>query len=77
VILLEEQVRDEISKKASQNIIYVKELFKNAADVVFREFKIGNLGAALVYIDGMADKDLLNDFLLQPMMNSIFLVIVI
>lgn len=67
---MEEQVRDEISKKASQNIIYVKELFKNAADVVFREFKVGNLGAALVYIDGMADKNLLNDFLLEPLMES-------
>ena len=67
---MEEQVRDEISKKASQNILYAKELFKNAADVVFREFKIGNLGAALIYIDGMADKNLLNDFLLEPLMES-------
>ncbi|MGL4730729.1 MAG: spore germination protein [Clostridium sp.] len=49
---------------------YVKEIFKNATDVVFREFYAGNRKVGLVYIDGMADKDLLNDYLLKPAMLS-------
>lgn len=67
---MQEQIRENISQKSQQNMMYVRELFKNAADVVFREFKIGSLNAGLVYIDGMADKTLLNDFLLEPLMDS-------
>ncbi len=67
---MQEQIRENISQKTEQNMMYVRELFKNAADVVFREFNIGNLKGGLVYIDGMADKTLLNDFLLEPLMDN-------
>lgn len=67
---MEEHIREEIYQKTSQNMLYVKELFKNASDVVFREFNIGSFSGGLVYIDGMADKNLLNDFLLEPLMEN-------
>lgn len=67
---MKENIREEIDQKTSQNMIYVKELFKDNSDMVFREFKIGSFSGGLVYIDGMADKDLLNDFLLEPLMEN-------
>ncbi|MCI1945282.1 spore germination protein [Clostridium luticellarii] len=60
---MEEEVRNFISPKVDENIEYLKELFKDNSDMVFREFYIGEVKSAIVYIDGMGDKMLLNDLL--------------
>lgn len=65
---MEEKIRDSISLKTEENVAYVKELFKGASDIVFREFYIGNIKAALIYVDGMGDKVLLDDFVLESVM---------
>lgn len=62
-------VRENISNSTRENMDYLKELFKDTSDVVFREFKCGDILCGVIYIDGMADKELLNDFLLEPMME--------
>ncbi|MEG0308163.1 MAG: spore germination protein [Clostridium sp.] len=63
------KVRETISQSTKENMEYLKELFKDTSDMVFREFMVGQILCGVVYIDGMADKALLNDFLLEPMME--------
>lgn len=65
---MKEVVNDEISKSIDKNIKYIKELLEGSSDMVFREFLIGNKKAFMVYIDGMADKILLNDYVLESLM---------
>ncbi|WP_411682521.1 spore germination protein [Clostridium thailandense] len=65
---MKEELRDEISLKAEENLSYIKDLLKDSTDIVFREFYIGKLKAALVYVDGMADKNLLDNYVLETLM---------
>ncbi len=65
---MKEVVNDEISKSIDENIKYIKELLEGNSDMVFREFLIGDKKAFIMYIDGMADKDLLNDYVLESLM---------
>jgi spore germination protein len=58
-------------KSIDKNIQILKEAFKDCTDIVYREFKIGEqqeLRAALIYVDGMADRMLLNNFVLNNLM---------
>ncbi|MEG2018095.1 MAG: spore germination protein [Clostridium sp.] len=66
---MKEKVRTNISKSTKENMAYVRELFKDTSDMVFREFNCGNILCALVYIDGMADKILLDDYVVEPLME--------
>lgn len=65
---MKEKIRDTISLKTKENVAYIKELLEDTSDIVFREFYIGNFKAALVYVDGMGDKILLNDYVLENVM---------
>ncbi|WP_373471359.1 spore germination protein [Carnobacterium alterfunditum] len=67
---MKEDINDEIKPSAEENITYIKELLEDNSDVIFRTFNVGEWKAALVYIDSMADKILLNDFVLEPLMLS-------
>lgn len=66
---MKEKVRTNISKSTKENMAYVRELFKDTSDMVFREFNCGNILCGLVYIDGMADKILLDDYVVEPLME--------
>ncbi|WP_035294062.1 spore germination protein [Clostridium sp. KNHs214] len=66
---MKEEIREKISINSQDNIKYIKELLKDNSDIVYREFFIcKNLRGALVYIDGMADKLLLDDYVLESLM---------
>ncbi|MGO5073636.1 spore germination protein [Clostridium sporogenes] len=65
---MKEIIKDEIYKNIDKNMKYIKELLEGSSDMVFREFLIGNIKAFIVYIDGMADKNLLNDYVLESLM---------
>lgn len=65
---MKEEVKDKIECKASDNVAYIKELLKDTSDIVYREFDINQWKAALIYIDGMADKKLLDDYVLEALM---------
>lgn len=67
---MKEIIRDLITPKVDENIAYLKELLNDTSDVVYREFNIRNFRAAVVYIDGMADKALINNFVLESVMLS-------
>ncbi|MCX7883832.1 MAG: spore germination protein [Caloramator sp.] len=65
------ETKTDISEKIDDNIIKIKETFKDSDDVVFREFVVGGENGRrmfLSYIDGMSDKALLDDFVLMPLM---------
>lgn len=68
------QTQTEINKKIEYNIDLFKNTFKDANDLVFREFNVGGpeegLRMFLCYIDGMADKILLDEFVLTPIMMT-------
>lgn len=65
---MREILKDEISKSVHENMEYLKELFKDNTDVVLREFDIGHYDAGIAYIDGMSDKILLDDYVLENLM---------
>ncbi|MDF2671884.1 MAG: spore germination protein [Clostridiales bacterium] len=65
------QTETDIKRKIDDNIKLTKDTFKDANDLVFREFKLGGPDGVqmfLCYIDGMADKHLINNFVLEPLM---------
>jgi spore germination protein KA len=60
-----------ISNMLDKNLEVLKNIFGGSVDIVFREFRFGRntqTRAALLYIDGLVDKDLINQSLLQPLM---------
>lgn len=65
---MKEKINDKIELKSEKNIAYLKELLQGNADFIFRTFNVGDWKASLVYIDGMADKLLLNHYVLEPLM---------
>lgn len=64
-----EKIEDGIHINASENIAYIKEILKDNSDMVYRQFYIGKYFAGIAYIDGMADKILLNNFVLETLMD--------
>lgn len=67
---LKEEIKDEISWDVEKDVKYLKELLKDNSDVVFRQFRIQKMNAAIIYIDGMSDKFLLNDYVLESLMKE-------
>lgn len=67
---MEEWVKKSISLNVDDDINYMKELFKDNSDMIFRQFYVYQWKAAFVYIDGMADKILLDNFVLEPLMEE-------
>ena len=67
-------MKEIIDKKISSDIEklhdYLKNLFSQNSDVVFRKFEAYNKICLIVYIDGMADKNLINDFVIQTILDS-------
>lgn len=66
---MREILKDEISQSAHENMEYLKELFNDNMDVVLREFYIGQYNAGIAYIDGMSDKILIDDYVLESLMD--------
>jgi spore germination protein len=65
---LKEIIRDLISPKVNENVAYIKDLLKDTSDIVYRQFNIADWKAAIIYIDGMADKVILDNFVLESVM---------
>lgn len=64
---------DEVSISLDENLQMLKNEFKLPAndDIYIREFRIsGGIRAAAAYIEGMADRTVVNDFILRPVMES-------
>lgn len=65
---MKEAIEEKIYPNIEDNIAYIKEILKDNVDIVYREFYIHEWKAALIYIDGMADKILLDDYVLETLM---------
>ncbi|MBU3209802.1 spore germination protein [Clostridium algidicarnis] len=61
-------LKGDVNKDLNKNIAYIKDILQNNSDVVFREFLCGNFQCWLIYIDGLADKTLLNDYVIESLM---------
>lgn len=65
------ETNTDIKTKIEDNIKLTKSTFEDANDLVFRDFKVGGPDGVwlfLCYIDGMSDKHLINNFVLEPLM---------
>lgn len=68
---MKEEIREVISTDIDDNIQYLKNLLKDNSDIVYREFYIDNIKALIMYVDGMGDKILLDNFVLESLMLNI------
>lgn len=66
---MDEEIKKGISINTDENISYIKTLMEDNSDVVYRKFLIKNWKCALVNIDGMYDKYLIDDYLLRAVMR--------
>jgi len=61
--------KDILGPGLQHNLELLRGLLGDNPDFIFREFLIGNsLHAALIFLDGMADKTTVNESILQPLM---------
>ncbi|AYD39176.1 spore germination protein [Clostridium fermenticellae] len=65
---MKENIKDEISVNIDENKEYLKKVFEGSSDTVLRQFYIGKFKATLTYIDGMSDKILLDDYIMENLM---------
>lgn len=59
-----------LKKNLKENIKLVKEALGESSDIVIREFcagQNGNMKIGVIYTDGLADKSLVQDFILKPL----------
>ncbi len=68
-----EDIRDSIpiTKKLEKNLDTIKDILNNCDDVIYREFSVGEdqkLKFATVYAEGLADKNLVNEYVLKNLM---------
>ncbi|MCX8130181.1 MAG: spore germination protein [Clostridia bacterium] len=69
-----EEKASEISKKLSENLTYMKRVYNvpTNGDIIIREFDITvkdrSISAFMIFIDGMTDRKVINDNILQPLM---------
>lgn len=66
---MNEFIRDEINIDIDDNINYLKQLLKDNTDIVIREFYAVNVKCCVVYVDGMGDKNLIDHFVILPLMR--------
>ncbi|WBW98462.1 spore germination protein [Oceanirhabdus sp. W0125-5] len=65
---MKEELRDDISFELDENLKYIKDTLVDNYDFVYREFYADKWKVALIYIDGMSDKVVLNDYVMEPLM---------
>lgn len=61
------------SENLEKNLNTLKEIFKDCDDVVYRTFKVGveqKNKLAVIFIDGLVDKDTIHDNVLRPLMQE-------
>ncbi len=66
-----------LSSSLEKNLQILREALGQSMDVIIRELKIdinSNFDAAVVYIDGLVDRDLVNHDILQPLMFNLQLI---
>ncbi|TXK81462.1 spore germination protein [Paenibacillus sp. N3.4] len=64
-----QQSNDPISKDLQENINEIHNLFTQTPDLIVRQFTIKQTGhqAALIYLNGLTDKNAINNYVLRPL----------
>lgn len=57
-----------LSADLSTNLKLIREKLGNSPDLIIREFNVGNTRAALVCLDGLVDKDIVDTHILHPLL---------
>lgn len=68
---------DPLSSDLRKNLETLQNILSNSSDVVTREFNFGHarqVKGALIYLDGMTDKDVINKNILQPLMYDTLMI---
>ncbi|MCM3676865.1 spore germination protein [Peribacillus simplex] len=66
--------KQEISKHLDENLKNIKEALGNSGDLAIREFKMGKPSlhkVALIYINGLADKEIIGSFIIERLMGNV------
>jgi len=66
-----------ISPDLKQNIKTLKDILGISDDIIFREFNFGckkQVSGSLLFVDGMADKDMINSNIMKPLMYDTCLI---
>ncbi|MDQ0879409.1 spore germination protein [Peribacillus sp. V2I11] len=66
--------KQEISKQLDENLKNIKEALGNSGDLAIREFKMGKPSlhkVALIYINGLADKEIIGSFIIERLMGNV------
>ncbi|MBS4535139.1 spore germination protein [Clostridium sp. D2Q-14] len=69
----QETVEIPISKDIDHNLNKIKEILSDCDDVIYREFSVGkkqNYRFAIIYIDGLTDKKLVSEYVLEALMHE-------
>jgi len=60
-----------IRKNLDENIKIFREILGESSDVILRKIKIGGTNAAVLYLEGLADNEVVNDFILKPLLLGV------
>lgn len=63
---------ESISANLQENLIYLKDMFQNSSDIIFRPFSIGTkqeVDALILAVDGLYDKITINQNVIKPLME--------
>lgn len=64
----------DMSSNLKQNLDKLKNIFSSSPDVIFREFYFGEgkkLHGALIFLEGLSDKTIINETILKPLMYDL------
>lgn len=70
----QDQPRDRAFSSLDKNLGYFKDKLKDCDDVVYREFRVGSkqqYGFALIFVDGLIDRNMINEEVLKSLMLDI------
>ncbi|OPX87162.1 MAG: Spore germination protein B1 [Pelotomaculum sp. PtaB.Bin104] len=73
VFCSEELKKIKVTSRLHENLAVLKNILGQNKDVIFHSFKLGQTQAeaAIVYIEGMVDLDLLNNHVIKPLISEI------
>ena len=67
------KMKGKISKDLEQNIAYLEAVFSDCNDIVKKKFYVGkkkNTGMYVIYTDGLAKADMIQENVLEPLLTD-------
>lgn len=67
----QDRPKDRVFSSLDKNLAYFKDKLEDCDDVVYREFRVGSkqqFGFALIFIDGLIDRNMINEEVLKSLM---------